>query len=97
MIVNYYPNFSLLNGDTMQMLPQLTQQVDMIFADPPYFISGGGKTIRGNRVITTNFGDWDKKRTEKENNMDLILNMLRIMQFYISTIPKKLNLPNPQI
>ena len=68
MIVNYYPNFSLLNGDTMQMLPQLTQQVDMIFADPPYFISGGGKTIRGNRVITTNFGDWDKKRTEKEKD-----------------------------
>ena len=31
----------------------------MIFADPPYFLSGGGKTIRGKRVVSVNKDDWD--------------------------------------
>lgn len=52
----------------MQLLQQLQEQVDMIFADPPYFISGGGKTIRGNRVIVANFGEWDKIRPDNEKD-----------------------------
>lgn len=52
----------------MQELPQLEGQFDMIFADPPYFISGGGKTIRGKRVVVANFGDWDKIRPDEEKD-----------------------------
>ena len=52
----------------MQELTQLTEQVDMIFADPPYFISGGGKTIRGKRVVVANFGDWDTIRPDEEKD-----------------------------
>lgn len=61
-------NFSLIKGDTMQELSQLTEQVDMIYADPPYFISGGGKTIRGKRVVVANFGDWDTIRPDEEKD-----------------------------
>ena len=61
-------NFSLINGDIMQELSLLTEQFDMIFADPPYFISGGGKTIRGKKVVVANFGDWDKIRPDKEKD-----------------------------
>lgn len=63
-----FQNFTLLHGDTMEKLSQMTQQFDMIFADPPYFISGGGKTIRGKRVIVADFGDWDKIRTDDEKD-----------------------------
>ncbi len=52
-------DFTLIKGDTMQELSNVSGQVDMIFADPPYFISGGGKTIRGKRVVVANFGEWD--------------------------------------
>lgn len=52
----------------MQELSHLEGQFDMIFADPPYFISGGGKTIRGKRVVVANFGDWDKIRPDKEKD-----------------------------
>lgn len=52
----------------MQELSQLTEQVDMIYADPPYFISGGGKTIRGKRVVVANFGDWDTIRPDEEKD-----------------------------
>lgn len=61
-------DFSLIKGDTMQELSQLTEQVDMIYADPPYFISGGGKTIRGKRVVVANFGDWDTIRPDEEKD-----------------------------
>ena len=66
----YYTHndFLLIKGDTMQELSQLTGQVDMIFADPPYFISGGGKTIRGKRVVVANFGDWDTIRPDEEKD-----------------------------
>ena len=66
--MEFFSNFKLTCGDTMQYLQQMQEQVDMIFADPPYFISGGGKTIRGKRVVVANFGDWDKIRPDKEKD-----------------------------
>lgn len=66
--MNSFDNFKLLCGNAMQLLQQIHEQVDMIFADPPYFISGGGKTIRGKRVVVTNFGEWDKIRPDKEKD-----------------------------
>ena len=32
----------------------------MIFADPPYFLSNGGKKIQGRRIVSVDKGDWDK-------------------------------------
>lgn len=61
-------DFQVLQGDTFELLPKIEQQVDMIFADPPYFISGGGKTIRGKRVVVANFGEWDKIRPDEEKD-----------------------------
>lgn len=31
--------FNLLHGNTLDLLPRLNQEFDMIFADPPYFLS----------------------------------------------------------
>lgn len=58
--------FTLLKGDSMQVLRQLNQQVDMIFADPPYFLSGEGKKIQGQSIVPVNKGDWDKVRPLNE-------------------------------
>lgn len=52
-------NFCLYKGDSKQVLGQLTDSVDMIFADPPYFLSNGGKKIQGIRMVSVNKGDWD--------------------------------------
>ncbi len=53
-------DFTLYHGDSMQILRQLQEQVDMIFADPPYFLSNGGKKIQGRRMVSVDKGDWDK-------------------------------------
>ncbi len=52
--------FSLYQGDTIQVMCQLDQQVDMIFADPPYFLSNGGKKIQGTQMVSVDKGSWDK-------------------------------------
>ncbi len=41
---------------------------DMIFADPPYFLSNGGITCHAGRMVSVNKGDWDKSRGAEENH-----------------------------
>ena len=52
--------FCLYNGNSLQILGQIKEQVDMIFVDPPYFLSNGGKKIQGKRIVSVDKGDWDK-------------------------------------
>lgn len=61
-------DFILLHGDSMEQINNVNQQVDMIFADPPYFLSQGvTKRING---TWKNFekGEWDRVRSLDEIN-----------------------------
>jgi len=53
-------NFYLLKGDTMEFLPQFEHKFDMVFADPPYFLSNNGLSIQSGKIVSVNKGDWDK-------------------------------------
>jgi len=53
-------NFYLLQGDTMELLPKINHKFDMIFADPPYFLSNNGLTIQSGKIVSVNKGKWDK-------------------------------------
>lgn len=44
------------------------QSVDMIFADPPYFLSNGGVTISSGKIVSVNKGEWDKKENYDDVN-----------------------------
>lgn len=55
-------NFNLLHGDTMKLLPQFDFKFDMVFADPPYFLSNNGLSIQSGKVVSVNKGDWDKSQ-----------------------------------
>ena len=52
--------FYLLHGDTMNVLPKFEHKFDMVFADPPYFLSNNGKTIENGKIVSVNKGSWDK-------------------------------------
>lgn len=41
---------------------------DMIFADPPYFLSNGGITCKNGEIVSVNKGDWDKSMGHIENH-----------------------------
>ena len=64
MIVPYFKstdkNFYLLHGDTFELLPQFDFKFDMVFADPPYFLSNDGLTVESGRIVSVNKGVWDK-------------------------------------
>lgn len=52
----------LYNKDCMYVLNSIEKSsIDMIFADPPYFLSNGGKSISNGKVVSVNKGEWDKK------------------------------------
>ena len=53
-------NFYLLKGDTMDLLPQFDHKFDMVFADPPYFLSNNGLSIQSGKIVSVNKGTWDK-------------------------------------
>lgn len=54
--------FNLLQGDTMDLLPQFKHKFDMVFADPPYFLSNNGKSIQNGKIVSVNKGKWDKSK-----------------------------------
>lgn len=41
---------------------------DLIFADPPYFLSNGGVTCHAGRMVKVDKGAWDKSRGAEENH-----------------------------
>ena len=61
-------NFYLLKGDTMDLLPKINHKFDMVFADPPYFLSNDGLSIQNGQIVSVNKGKWDKSKDYKYVN-----------------------------
>lgn len=53
-------NFNLLKGDSKLLLQQFDHKFDMVFADPPYFLSNNGLSIQSGEIVSVNKGNWDK-------------------------------------
>ena len=67
MIASYYksPNkdFTIVQGDCIDLLSRFNFGFDMVFADPPYFLSGGGISCQSGKVVCVDKGEWDKPTT----------------------------------
>lgn len=60
--------FELYKGDCLEVLKQFPENhFDMIFADPPYFLSNGTFTCHNGRMVSVKKGDWDLGNGLKEN------------------------------
>ncbi len=53
-------DFVLFHGDIFKILPNLDYKFDMVFADPPYFLSNDGLTFKNGRIASVNKGKWDR-------------------------------------
>ncbi|MFH2007198.1 MAG: site-specific DNA-methyltransferase [bacterium] len=59
----------LMQGDCLEVLARLPEaSVDLIFADPPYFLSNGGITCQSGRMVKVDKGRWDRSRGAEANH-----------------------------
>jgi site-specific DNA-methyltransferase (adenine-specific) len=59
--------FQLWLGDSFKLLKKIEDKsIDMIFADPPYFLSSGGVSCHSGKQVLVNKADWDKPLTLDE-------------------------------
>ena len=60
---------ALYKGDCREVLSAMPEEsVDMVFADPPYFLSGGGITCHAGKMVSVNKGKWDRPGAPEENH-----------------------------
>jgi site-specific DNA-methyltransferase (adenine-specific) len=60
--------FVLYNKDSLNFLKKIREEsVDMIFADPPYFLSSGTFTCQNGKMVNVKKGDWDMSNGLKKN------------------------------
>ena len=75
--------FTLLHGDCVDLLNQFDFKFDMIFADPPYFLSNDGISVQSGKMVSVNKGDWDKSQGfEKDNEFNY--NWLKACQNHLT-------------
>ena len=59
--------FTLYLGDSIKLLKKIEpKSIDMIFADPPYFLSSGGVSCHSGKQVSVDKGEWDRTVTPEE-------------------------------
>src|SRR5712692_6699589 len=62
-------HIKIFQGDCLEILAAIPEScVDLIFADPPYFLSNGGITCHAGRMVSVNKGSWDRSRGPDANH-----------------------------
>jgi site-specific DNA-methyltransferase (adenine-specific) len=52
----------IYNDDCLKVLKNIKKEsIDLIIADPPYFISNNGLSIHNGKIVSVNKGNWDNK------------------------------------
>ncbi len=60
--------FELYQADSLEFLKKFPENsVDMVFADPPYFLSSGTFTCQNGKMVSVKKGDWDLSNGLKKN------------------------------
>ena len=62
-------HIKIYQGDCLEILAAVPEgSVDLIFADPPYFLSNDGITCHAGRMVSVNKGQWDRSRGPDANH-----------------------------
>lgn len=61
-------SWKIIQADALLALTELSEaSVEFVFADPPYFLSNDGFTVKSGRAVSVNKGEWDRSRGMSEN------------------------------
>ena len=66
-------NVALYHADSREFMRETSEAspdglFDMIFADPPYFLSNGGISCHAGKMVSVNKGKWDKSNGAESNH-----------------------------
>lgn len=65
-------DYEVICGNSLEVMDELLtssdKRFDLIFADPPYFLSNGGITCQNGKMVKVDKGDWDKSRGAELNH-----------------------------
>lgn len=60
---------TFFKGDCLNIMDSIpAESINMIFADPPYFLSNGGMSCHAGRRVCVNKGNWDKSKGIEETH-----------------------------
>jgi site-specific DNA-methyltransferase (adenine-specific) len=80
------PEIKLIQGDCIKVLKELEKEsVDLIFADPPYNLSGENSlTVHAGKPVKCDKGEWDKMEAEDlhEFNLKWINECIKVLKPY---------------
>ncbi|MCC7430968.1 site-specific DNA-methyltransferase [bacterium] len=73
---------NLKKGNSLDLLPLLgNESVNLIFADPPYNLSGENNlTVKNGKMVTCDKGEWDKIENFHEFNEKWLKECIRILK-----------------
>lgn len=73
-------DYILYHGNCLEVLERMAPSTfDLVFADPPYFLSNGGFTCQGGKRASVNKGKWDAS-SGIEQDFDFTLRWLQACQ-----------------
>ena len=62
-IIDVTDEYAVIKGDSFKLLKKLPDEsIDVVFADPPYFLSGDGISCHSGKMVSVNKGVWDEER-----------------------------------
>lgn len=63
-----HDDFVLYHGDSIKVMEEFPENYfDMVFADPPYFLSGGSFTCQNGQMVSVKKADWDLSNGLKDD------------------------------
>jgi len=76
------PTVKLIQGDAIQLLRKMDpKSIDLIFADPPYNLSGKDYlTCKNGKVAVCNKGEWDQIENIHEFNREWVEGCIRVLK-----------------
>lgn len=72
---------NLIYADAFQYMAKLPNNcIDVLITDPPYFLSNGGISNSGGKIVSVDKGDWDKNQDPEQFYRELIIAAQRLLK-----------------
>lgn len=73
--------------EVMRLMPDAC--VDVVFADPPYRLSGG-VTVKSGRIVPVDKGEWDRSMDSRSESLEAFDTLIKRVIVFLNSSPSLL-------